>query len=75
MANFDNGLPPSSTDMTGKSISDVSIQIDNAEATSQQGIEAVLLNTEVTENQTESSIKNIVFSTEPTGKNLVLFYL
>lgn len=75
MANFDNGLPPASTDMTGKGISDVSIQTENAEIASQQGVQSVHLNTEATDLQTEASIKSIVYSAEPTGKNLVLFYL
>lgn len=75
MANFDNGLPPASTNLTGKNISEVAIQVDYAEMASSQGVQAVLLNTEQTETQTESSVKSVVFSTEPTGHNLVLFYL
>lgn len=75
MANLENGFPPKDTDMRNKKVSDIAIQSENTEVSSQQGVQAVFLNTERTDSQTESSIKSINFSTEPAGKNLVLFYL
>lgn len=75
MADLDNGLPPKGTNITDKKVSEIAIQTDNTEAPSQQGVHAIFLNTERTNNQAEASIRSITFSTEPAGKNRVLFYL
>lgn len=75
MADFQNGLPPVSTDMTGKKVSEVVIGKDDAEGTSQQTVQAVNILIDEIQSISKQIVQTVNISTQPTGKNTVLFYL
>lgn len=75
MADFENGLPPASTDMTGKKVSNVSINTLDAESIGKQDVSAVKILTVDAEIASKQAIKAVSLSTEQVGRNRVFFYL
>lgn len=75
MAEFENGLPSEDTDMRDKKVSEVVIQKDDAESTTQQTVQAFNILVDDTQSISKQTVQAVNISTQPTGKNTVLFYL
>ena len=70
MADFDNGLPPLDTDLTGKRISSITLDSSEYKAAESQRIQSVSIDLDEPKEAKPQSIKSITIDTEKVEGNV-----
>lgn len=75
MAEFENGLPPQSTDLSGKNISNITFSQSDASASQNNKVGSVVYLTADFDPLSEVNIHSVQFTTERVGQNHIFFLL
>lgn len=70
MADFDNGLPPLNTDLTGKKISNITLDSSEYKAAESQRIQTISIDTDEPKELEPQSIESITINTEKVEGNI-----